>query len=163
MADTPEDCAAIQMDLDRLEKWAEKNLMKLIKRKCEVMPQWRNNPMWQYIPGVWQGGKQLCKEPGSPGRQVDREPALCPCCKDQQPPELHKEGIASRPGRWSFRLLSNGETHLECWVQFWAPQYKKRHGCTEWWLRDWKIWHKRRELGLVQYGEGKSQGKSWRE
>lgn len=96
LADAPEGCAAIHMDLDRLEKWAEKNLTKLIERKCKVMPQWRNNPMWQCIPGVWQGGKQLCKEPGSPGGEVDREPAVCPCCKDQQPPELRKEGVTRK-------------------------------------------------------------------
>lgn len=36
MADTPDGCAAIQRDLDRLEKWSDRNLMKLNQGKCQV-------------------------------------------------------------------------------------------------------------------------------
>ncbi|PKU30051.1 rna-directed dna polymerase from mobile element jockey-like [Limosa lapponica baueri] len=35
--DTPEDCAAIQYELDRLESWAERNLMKFNKGNCKVL------------------------------------------------------------------------------------------------------------------------------
>lgn len=41
-ADTPEGCAAMQQDQDRLEHWADKNLLQF-KGKCKVLPP-RNSP-----------------------------------------------------------------------------------------------------------------------
>ena len=52
MADTPESCAAIQQDLDRLESWAGRNLIKFYKSKSRVLHVGRNNCMRQYRLGA---------------------------------------------------------------------------------------------------------------
>lgn len=43
MIDKPEGYAAIQRDLDRLEKWSQKNLTKFSKGKFKVLPLRRTN------------------------------------------------------------------------------------------------------------------------
>ncbi|KAK4827639.1 hypothetical protein QYF61_019849 [Mycteria americana] len=52
VADRPGGCAAIQRDLDRLEKWANRNLMKFNKGKSEVLHMVGNNLMHQYRLGA---------------------------------------------------------------------------------------------------------------
>lgn len=47
VADTPEGCAAIQHDMDRLLSCPEGNLMKFRKDKCRVLHPGRNNHMYQ--------------------------------------------------------------------------------------------------------------------
>jgi len=48
--DTMKGCAAIQEDLDRLDNWTERTLMKFSKGKCRVLHLRRNNSMHRYKP-----------------------------------------------------------------------------------------------------------------
>jgi len=47
VANTPDSCAAIQGDLNRLKTWADRNLL-----HCKVLHPGRNNPMYQYMLGA---------------------------------------------------------------------------------------------------------------
>jgi len=82
MADTPEGRAAIWRDLDRLEKWADRNLMRFSKGNCKVLHLKRNKPMHQYILRIT--GKQLGRKgPGGPdGHKIEHKPAMCPYSQD---------------------------------------------------------------------------------
>ncbi|KAK4828681.1 hypothetical protein QYF61_000500 [Mycteria americana] len=51
-SDTPEGTAAIQRDLHRLKKWADRDLMQFNTRRCKVLHLGRNNPRHQYLPGA---------------------------------------------------------------------------------------------------------------
>jgi len=48
VANTTDGCAAIQRDLNRLENWSERNLMKFSKGKCQVLHLGRTNLMYLY-------------------------------------------------------------------------------------------------------------------
>jgi len=77
VGDTPEGCAAIQRDLDRLESWAERNLMKFNKGKCRVLHLGRNK--YRLGADLLQSSSVERDLGGCPGgRQVDHEPAVCP-------------------------------------------------------------------------------------
>lgn len=48
VADTPEGCAALQQDLERLESWLGRNLLKSNKSKHRVLNLGMNNPKCQH-------------------------------------------------------------------------------------------------------------------
>jgi len=52
VSDTPEGSAAIQQDLDRLESWAERNVMKYSKGERRALHLGKNNARYQYKLGT---------------------------------------------------------------------------------------------------------------
>jgi len=51
---------------------------------------------------------------------------MSPCSKGRQPPGLPEaENLLQVEGDGPSPLLRPGETHLECWIRCWAPQYKR--------------------------------------
>lgn len=81
----PEGRAGIQRDLDRLENWAGRNLIKFNKGKCKVVHLGKNNLLQQYMLGATQ-----LELVGPGGHQVEHGPAMCPCRKEGEwYPGLH--------------------------------------------------------------------------
>jgi len=52
VADRPEGRAAIQRDHNRLEKWADRDLIKFSKGNCKDLHLGRNNPLHHYMLGA---------------------------------------------------------------------------------------------------------------
>lgn len=75
MADRPEDCAAIQSDLKRVEKWADKIFRNFSKWNCEALHMGKNNPVHA---GPVQLENSLTKKGlgGPRGHQVKHEIAM---------------------------------------------------------------------------------------
>ncbi|GAB0182370.1 mitochondrial enolase superfamily member 1 [Grus japonensis] len=127
--DTLEGRATLQEDLDRLEEWANKNLMKFNKDKCKVLHVGKHNPAVQHRLGsTWLESSSVERDLGV---LVDDKLNM----SEQRAPVARKanrrlgcinKGITSRDKEVIISLYSAlVRPHLEYSVPFWSSLYKK--------------------------------------
>jgi len=155
MVDTPEGCAAVQRDLDRLENQAERNLMRFNNGKCRVLHLGRNNPMYHYRLG------EGLMESSSAERYLcflvdDRLTMSQQCALAAKKANgllgYINKSVASGSRNVLLPLYSAlVGPHLESSVQFWAPQFKKDEELLE--RVHWRATRMMRGLEHLSYEE----------
>lgn len=131
---TTRGCATIRKDLNRLEKWLNRNFVRFDKMECKVPQLWKNSPRNQYGLGAaeWESSFVGMDMKVLKNKLTVSQQRALQAKKGQQPPGLHEaeQFQQIRSGDPS-HLLSPGETQTlwECCVHFWTSQ-GRRHGHT---------------------------------
>ncbi|KFP26144.1 hypothetical protein N325_05939, partial [Colius striatus] len=116
-------------DLDWLESWAERNLMRFNKDKCRVLHLGRNNPLHQYRLGT-----DLMKSSSAErdvGVLLDNKLTMSQQCALMAKTSngilgCIKKSVASRSREILLPVYSGlMRPHLESFIQFWAAQLKR--------------------------------------